>query len=94
MGVFRLALLLGKTLSEMEMSWREFMLWNAYLKLEPPEEGANQRAAALMAQVTNMSGKSLRDGKTVTADDFLGKRQANVQSMEQQIAFMKTMGEQ
>lgn len=93
MGVFRLAFLLGKTLSEMDMSWREFMYWNAYLKLEPPDEGENQRSAALMAQITNMSGKSLRDGKTVTADDFLGRRAINTQSMEDQIAFMKSMGE-
>ena len=93
MGVFRLAFLLRKTLSEMDMSWREFMYWNAHLKLEPPDEGDNRRAAALMAQITNMSGKSLRDGKTVTAEDFLGARKTHVQSMEEQIAFMKSIGE-
>ena len=92
MGVFRLAFLLGKTLSEMDMSWREFMYWNAYLKLEPPDDGDNKRAAALMAQITNMSGKSLRNGKTVTADDFLGRSKSVAQSMEEQIAFMRGLG--
>lgn len=92
MGVFRLAFLLRKTISELDISWREFMYWQAYLKLEPPDQGDNQRTAALMAQITNMSGKSLREGKKVTADDFLGTGKTKVQSMEEQIAFMKSLG--
>ena len=75
----------------MDMSWREFMYWNAYLKLEPPDRGDNQRAAALMAQITNMSGKSLKEGKTVSPDDFLGERVVKRQSMEDQIAYMKSL---
>lgn len=92
MGVFRLAFLLRKTISELDISWREFMYWQAYLKLEPPDQGDNQRTAALMAQITNMSGKSLREGKKVTADDFLDTGKTKVQSMEEQIAFMKSLG--
>jgi len=44
-----------------------------------------------MAQLTNMSGKSLKDGKSVTLDDFLGGRKPRVQSMEEQIAVLKSM---
>jgi len=43
----------------------------------------------LLAQITNMSGKSLREGKSVTADDFLGRTKQ--QSMEDQIKFFKSM---
>ena len=90
MGLFRLALLLGKTVSELNISWREFLYWSAYLKLEPPERGDNQRTAALMAQITNMSGRSLKDGQVKSAEDFLGK--PKVQDMKDQIAFMKSLG--
>ena len=74
----------------MDMSWREFPYWNAYLQLEPPDRGDNQRTAALMAQITNMSGKSLKEGKTVSPDEFLGKT-VKKQSMEDQIAYMKSL---
>ena len=46
-----------------------------------------------MAQITNMSGKVLRDGTSVTPDDFLGKGRASRQSIEEQIAFFKAMSE-
>lgn len=88
MATFRLASHLGKTVSELDISWDEFVYWMAYLRLEPPEQAANVRNAALMAQITNMSGRSLRNNKTVTADDFLGKKQ---QTMEEQIAFFKSL---
>jgi len=88
MSLFRLAILLGKTLSELQMSWREFMYWNAYLALEPPDKGHNERTAALMAQITNMSGRSLPDKKFTTAEDFLGGPKA--QTMEEQLAFMRS----
>jgi len=97
LGVFRLALMLGKTISEMNMSWREFSYWQAYFKIEPPEEGDNKRTAALMAQITNMSGRILPDKRTVKAEDFLsgfaGKvSTSNPQSMQDQIEVMKQMG--
>ena len=92
MGLFRLALLLGKTVSELNMSWREFSYWQAYLHLEPPEKGDNERCAALMAQVTNMSGRSLPGKKTVKPSDFLGGKKEQ-QTMEEQIAFMKSLGQ-
>jgi hypothetical protein len=91
LAAFRLAFLLGKTLSEMDMTWDEFIYWQAYLRIEPPEESDNIRNAALMATITNMSGRSLRDGKRVTVDDFLGRKP---QSMEEQIAFFKTLGDE
>ena len=74
------------------MSWREFIYWQQYLQIEHPEKGANMRAASIMAQITNMSGRSLPDKKTVTAEDFLGEKKQQ-QSMEEQIAFMKSLGQ-
>ena len=93
LAAFRLASHLGKTLSELDITWEEFVYWQAYFHLEPPEEPAMQRTAAILAQITNMSGKSLPKGKTVTADDFIG-RKSNVQSIEDQIAFFKTLGKE
>lgn len=83
-------MLLGKTVSELDMDWNEFVYWQAYLEIEPPEQAANVRTAAILAQITNMSGKSLRDGAKVSIDDFLGKPKR--QTIEQQIAFMKGLG--
>ncbi len=85
--------MLGKTISELDMSWREFLHWQAYLQIENPEKGANERTAAIMAQITNMSGRSLPDKKMVTADEFLGKQKTAQQSMQDQIAFMKSLGD-
>ena len=48
------------------------------------------RTAALMAQITNMSGKSLPKGKTVSVDDFMGKSKKG-QSIDDQIAFFKSL---
>lgn len=89
MAAFRLASHLGKTMGELDITWDEFMYWQAYLRLEPVDEPANTRAAAIMAQITNMSGKSLKEGKTVTVDDFLGKPRK--QSISDQIAFFKSI---
>ena len=76
------------------MSWREFSYWQAYLKIEPPEEGDNKRMASLLAQITNMSGRVLPDHQSVKPEDFFGgsAKQDEQQSMEEQIAFMKSMG--
>jgi len=88
MAVYRLAAFLRKTVAELEgMSLSEFYHWLAYLKLEPPEKGDMERTAALMATITNMAGRSLKGDKTVTPDDFLGRKKR--QSMQEQIAFMK-----
>ena len=89
MATFRLAGYLGKTIGELDISWDEFVYWQAFFHLEPIDESDNRRAAAIMAQITNMSGKSLKEGKTVTPDDFLGKSQR--QSMHDQIAFFKAI---
>jgi len=83
-------MLLGKTVSELDMTWEEFVYWQAYLRLEPPEQGDNQRTAALLAQITNMAGRSLPDRKRVKPEDFLGT--GKPQTMEEQIAFMKGLG--
>lgn len=87
MSVFRLAYLLGKTVSELDITWEEFVYWQGFFHAEPPDMGANARTAAVLAQITNMSGKSLPKGKKVTADDFLGRRRE--QTAEEQIAFMR-----
>ena len=92
MGMFRLALLLGKTLSELDMSWREFQHWQAYLSIEPPGKGDNERTAALLSQITNMSGRSLPANKRVEPSDFLGKTETHSMTIDQQIAFMKSIG--
>jgi hypothetical protein len=68
---------------------REFFMWLAYLKMEPPEEAENVRMAALMAQITNMAGRSLPGKKFVDAEDFLGGKQQ--QTLDEQKAFMKSM---
>ena len=90
LAAFRLAFYFHRPVTELNMSLRQFYTWLAYLKIEPPEEGARRRTAALMAQITNMSGRSLPDKKQVNADDFLGVKQQ--QTAKEQIAFMKSMG--
>lgn len=83
--------MLGKTVGELlrDMSWREFMHWQAYLNIEPPQRPANERTAAVLAQIANFAGRSLRDGVRVTPDEYLGERV--VQTAEQQIAFFKSL---
>ncbi len=72
------------------MTWTEFCHWQAYLRMEPPGQADNRRTAALMAQITNMSGRALPKGKIAEADDFLGGKTG--QSAAEQIAFMRAMG--
>ena len=91
MAVFRLASHLGKTVSDLHITWDEFVYWQAYLGVESPNEPANQRTAAILAQITNMSGRSMPKGKMVTADDFLGRPKE--QTAEEQIAFMRGLGD-
>lgn len=91
MAAFRLASHLGKTVSELDITWEEFVYWQAFLKIEPPDEPAMRRTAALMAQITNMSGRSLKNNKTVSADDFMGKK---MQTPDEQIAFFKSLGKE
>lgn len=75
------------------MSWREFVHWQAYLSIESPEHADNVRTAAILAQITNMAGRSLPDQKRVTLSDFLGNsKPARQQPMHDQIAFMKSLG--
>lgn len=89
--MFRLAFQLGKTVSELaEITWDEFIYWQAYLGIEPPDEAENLRTAALLSQITNMAGKSLPKGKTVSPDDFLGRRKP--QTPQEQIAIMRSLG--
>lgn len=94
MQVYRLAFLLKRPVSELRITWREFMHWQAYLRMEPPDEGDNQRTAALLAQITNMAGRSLPDRKKVKPEDFLRtseKEQAR-QDEEDQKAFLRALG--
>ncbi len=92
MSVFRLAVLLGKTVGELNMSWREFLYWQAYLKLEPPDKGDNERTAAILTQITNMSGRALPPRKMVEPADFLVAPKTATQSMQDQIDYMKSIG--
>ena len=73
------------------MSRREFNQCLAYLQIEPPEEPANVRTASLMAQIGNFAGKSLKEGKRLTAADYLSKPEPKRQTREEQIAFMKSL---
>lgn len=75
----------------MRISLREFHAWLAYLKLEPPEEGENQRTAALLAQITNMAGRSLPGKKTVKPEEFMPKKAKQRQTAEEQLAFMQSL---
>lgn len=70
------------------MSRREFNSCLAYLSIEPPEEGDNRRTASLMAQIANFAGRQLKEGKHVSADDYLGKPKTK-QTAQEQIAFLK-----
>lgn len=75
------------------MSWREFLHWQAFLRDNHPDQAANKRTAALMAQLTNMSGRQLPDNKRVSAEDFLGqKSEPEQQTIEEQIAFLRGIG--
>jgi hypothetical protein len=73
------------------MSRREFNQCLAYLQIEPPELPANTRTASVMAQIANYAGRSLPDKKMLSADDFLGKPQAEPppQTIEDQKAFLR-----
>jgi hypothetical protein len=73
------------------MSATEFSYWLAYLHEYPPEEGDTRRAAAIMATITNMSGRSLPQGKHVKVDDFMGGPKAQ-SSEEQKAIFMSLTG--
>lgn len=79
-------------MSELNITADEFFLWGEFLKMEPPEDSANRRAAAIMATITNMSGRALKDGRKVSADEFYGKKQAWIQTAEEQIAMLKGLG--
>lgn len=66
----------------------------AYLEMEPPDQGDNYRSAMMLAQMTNMSGRSLPDGKRVKPEDFMGsgeKDQPTGQTEAQQKAFMQSL---
>ena len=87
--MFRLASHLGKTVSELDITWDEFIYWQAYFGIEPADEAATQRTAMILAQITNMSGRSMPKGKMVGPEDFLGKPKE--QTAEDQIAFMRSI---
>lgn len=72
------------------MTRREFNQALAFLQLNPPEESANVRTAAVMAQIANFSGRSLPDKKMVSADDYLGKKK-QAQTPAEQMAFLKAL---
>jgi hypothetical protein len=76
---------------ELNITWREFLHWQAFLEAEPPEQGDNIRTAALLAQITNMAGRSLPDHKRVKPEDFM-RQAAKQQTSEDQKAFFMSLG--
>ena len=81
--MFRLALSLGKTVSELSrnITAREFASWLAYFEIEPPDERDDQRMAVTCATIAQCAGNK------VTPDDFLGNKKQ--QTVEEQIAILK-----
>lgn len=86
-AAYRLAFYLKRPVSELTITWREFLHWQAYLAIDPPDEGDNQRTALLLAQITNMAGRSLPDRKRVNPEDFIRKREKQ-QTVEDAKAFL------
>lgn len=65
---------LGRTLDELcqSMTADEFGLWLADYQRDPwGEVRADLRAGIVAAAVTNMAGKTLRQGKTVAPGEFM-----------------------
>lgn len=91
-AVYRLAFYFKRPVSELNITWREFLHWQAYFGINPPEEGDNQRTALLLAQITNMSGRSLPDRKRVNPEDFMRKRE-KPQTAQDQKAFILGLGD-
>jgi hypothetical protein len=91
--MYRLAFYFKRPVSELNITWREFLYWQAYLDIEPPEQGDNNRTAALLAQITNMSGRSLPDRKRVKPEDFMHKpSEEKAQTEQDQKAFLQGLG--
>ena len=92
LAAFRLAFYFRRPVSELNISVREFYWWLAYLQIEPPEEAANYRNAALMAKLTNVAGRALPDRKMVKPSDFLGsEKKQPAQTADEQKAFMRSL---
>jgi hypothetical protein len=83
--MFRLARILGKTVSELsrDLTAREFASWLAYLEIEPVDHNADQRMAVTCATIAQCAGNK------VTPDDFLGGKKP--QTVEEQIAVLKAV---
>ena len=79
-------------MSELDITADEFIHWQSFLLMEPPDDAENRRAAAIMATITNMAGRSLKDGKKVSADDFYGTKEEWLQTAAEQIALLKGLG--
>ncbi len=91
MSVFRLAFHFKRPVSELNLSWREFQYWLAFLDAEPPDYGDNYRTALVLSQITNMAGRSLPDKKRVSPEDFMGKPEPLVQTEADIKTFMLSL---
>jgi len=89
LAAFRLAFHFRRPPSELRISFREFLHCLKYLQIEPPDEAENNRTAVLLAQISNMAGKSLPKGKHMKPEDFIGRKRA--QTAEEQKAFLKSI---
>jgi hypothetical protein len=86
-----LAAFFKRPVSELDISYEEFMHWLAYLELEPPDYGATYRTALVLERITNMSGKSVK--KPVKVDDFMPKAPVieMAQTIDEQKAFLRSI---
>lgn len=74
----------------LQLTWEQFMHWQAYFEIEPPEHNDNYRTALILERITNMSGKSVK--KSVKVEDFMPKKETKqAQTMEEQKAFFRNL---
>jgi hypothetical protein len=91
--LFRIAVLLGKTIGELcaTMNAREFMYWVAYLGTYPPEQDNDWRAAIVCDSIYKAAG-SKKSSPEKFMPERKRKRKSQTQTMEEQIAIMRGFG--
>jgi hypothetical protein len=89
MFLHRLALALGKTVSELsrECTAPELAEWAAYFEVAPPEFGDDQRTAMICSTMARLKGQRIK------AKDFMPRRRQirHRQTRAEQIAMFKAV---
>lgn len=87
MFVHRLALALGKTVTELlrECTAAELSTWAAYFDVAPPEHTDDHRAALICATMAKLHGRRAK------IDDFMPKRRVREQTPASQIALFREL---